>query len=405
MEYITTKQAASMWNVTSRTVNRLCAAGKIAGAKLVGKTWFMPSNAIRPLDGRTRIAAQVKDHIEEKVNRFIFPIIPYSTHIHSIQYFHEEEKILYEAQLNFYRCKYIESYNTLTKLIKTAKSIFVRLGCLYTLCELSILFGHHKTFEDYRNEFRKLFNTDFPYKDEIRVLSISLDNYDSYSGDTHNKYSELIKMKRYDSHVFPFFYTSYTFVLMCDYILKHRLADLEGIEIVVMQMQTENIPLVLQSMHVYMSVMYQLSGQNEKANEHLKAALDIALETGFYHSIVLSHQMIAYSWDKVIAQYDSSIKEYVLEKKAFVMQNYMGGHVAKEMFKSPKSGYYLELALYVLNGFTNKEIAQIMNISESKVRNRISQIFDRMGVSNRKELSEYALKLLKKTNINSAVML
>lgn len=54
MEYIDVKKAAEKWNVPERRVTALCRDGRIPGAKKDGKLWLLPSDAEKPLDGRTR---------------------------------------------------------------------------------------------------------------------------------------------------------------------------------------------------------------------------------------------------------------------------------------------------------------------------------------------------------------
>jgi len=48
----TCKEMAQMWNVTERTVTKFCNAGKIPGAKKVGKSWQIPDDAQKPSDRR-----------------------------------------------------------------------------------------------------------------------------------------------------------------------------------------------------------------------------------------------------------------------------------------------------------------------------------------------------------------
>ena len=48
----TCKEMAQMWNVTERTVTKFCSAGKIPGAKKVGKSWQIPDDAQKPSDRR-----------------------------------------------------------------------------------------------------------------------------------------------------------------------------------------------------------------------------------------------------------------------------------------------------------------------------------------------------------------
>ena len=51
----------------------------------------------------------------------------------------------------------------------------------------------------------------------------------------------------------------------------------------------------------------------------------------------------------------------------------------------------LQIVTAILNGATNKDIGQQFNLSEQTVKNHLSHIFDKVGVSNRLELALYAL--------------
>ena len=52
MEYLTTSEMAEVWNITRRRVSVLCKEGRIKGAIMKGKTWLIPSNTVKPEDGR-----------------------------------------------------------------------------------------------------------------------------------------------------------------------------------------------------------------------------------------------------------------------------------------------------------------------------------------------------------------
>jgi galactokinase/galacturonokinase len=50
-------QAAERWQVPERKVTALCRDGRVPGARKSGKTWLLPSESARPLDGRTKAYA------------------------------------------------------------------------------------------------------------------------------------------------------------------------------------------------------------------------------------------------------------------------------------------------------------------------------------------------------------
>ena len=48
MSYLSVSQVANNWNMSERTVRNYCAQNKIPGAFLMGKTWNIPENAVKP---------------------------------------------------------------------------------------------------------------------------------------------------------------------------------------------------------------------------------------------------------------------------------------------------------------------------------------------------------------------
>ena len=48
MEYVSVEKIAEKWEISERSVRNYCAQGRIAGAKLIGKTWYIPEDAAKP---------------------------------------------------------------------------------------------------------------------------------------------------------------------------------------------------------------------------------------------------------------------------------------------------------------------------------------------------------------------
>ena len=50
--YTTVKDIAEKWNIKPRTVQIMCAEGKLPGAVKFGRDWAIPVETKRPKDGR-----------------------------------------------------------------------------------------------------------------------------------------------------------------------------------------------------------------------------------------------------------------------------------------------------------------------------------------------------------------
>ena len=54
--YVQVEEIATLWGVTPRRVQAMCAAGKLKGAIQVGRSWLIPRDLPKPADGRTKAA-------------------------------------------------------------------------------------------------------------------------------------------------------------------------------------------------------------------------------------------------------------------------------------------------------------------------------------------------------------
>lgn len=57
---MSTKEAASLWNISDRQVSKLCGEGKIKGAVKKGRTWAIPVGTEKPTDGRVKPASSIR---------------------------------------------------------------------------------------------------------------------------------------------------------------------------------------------------------------------------------------------------------------------------------------------------------------------------------------------------------
>lgn len=108
MAYLSVAEVAGKWGVSVRTVRNYCAAGKIPGAFLTGKTWNVPDNAQRPKRANQKADAPqtlldilraekdggIKGGIYHKVQ---IELTYNSNHIEGSRLTHDQTRYIYET--------------------------------------------------------------------------------------------------------------------------------------------------------------------------------------------------------------------------------------------------------------------------------------------------------------------
>ena len=107
MEYASVAKMAEKWGISERSVRNYCALGRIADAKLIGKTWYIPENAQKPdrinkRNGtpsllqilREQKAAKMKGGIYHKVQ---IDLTYNSNHIEGSRLTHDQTRYIFET--------------------------------------------------------------------------------------------------------------------------------------------------------------------------------------------------------------------------------------------------------------------------------------------------------------------
>ena len=64
--FITAKQASEKWGISDRRIRILCSEGKVPGAYQEGRSWKIPANAKKPVDGRYKSKESILQQIDRK---------------------------------------------------------------------------------------------------------------------------------------------------------------------------------------------------------------------------------------------------------------------------------------------------------------------------------------------------
>ena len=108
MTYLSVSEIAKLWNLSERSIRNYCAEGRIPGAMLVGKTWMIPSDAVKP-ERKARVSNNKKTLLdilrlekESKLKGGIYHKVQIeltynSNHIEGSRLTHDQTRYIYET--------------------------------------------------------------------------------------------------------------------------------------------------------------------------------------------------------------------------------------------------------------------------------------------------------------------
>ena len=108
MNFLSVAEIAKQWNLSERSVRNYCAEGRIPGAYLVGKTWMIPSDAVKPdrkartSDIKKTLLDILKLEKESKLKGGIYHKVQIeltynSNHIEGSRLTHDQTRYIYET--------------------------------------------------------------------------------------------------------------------------------------------------------------------------------------------------------------------------------------------------------------------------------------------------------------------
>ncbi len=108
MNYLSVAEIAVKWKMSERSIRNYCNEGRISGAFLVGKTWTIPENAVKPArknkseKSRTTLLEILKDEKNSKVSGGIYHKLQVeftynSNHIEGSKLTHDQTRYIYET--------------------------------------------------------------------------------------------------------------------------------------------------------------------------------------------------------------------------------------------------------------------------------------------------------------------
>ena len=390
MEYITVKEAALKWGVSTRRVQILAANGRIKGAYRFGKSWMIPKSAVLPNAYRTeeeKMPMPRRSPFLDMTNIYNKPGC--AEECADMLANRPEARALFEAQISYRRGEIDKVYEKARLFLNSHSGFYAILGGGMLLAQCAIWRGDIELWTEAK---RHICEAPCETKEEREIISLSLaiidssiyDNKDFPEWFTSGSFEPLPA----DAHpAAKVFYVKYLY--MCAYAVASGLVQHEGVRGLALMKLIPNAvePMVTQAivdqtvipeicLRLSSAVAYHNSGEREKAIKHIDKALELALPDKLYGIIA-----------EYVRHFNGLIEERIILKDERAMSEIsmlyekyrhgwakLSGIVRNKQIATNLTPREHEIAKLKTFGFKPKQIGEMLYLSESMVRYVITQI-------------------------------
>ena len=403
MNMITVKQAAEKWGVTPRRVQELCKEGKIKGAQRWERTWMIPAHAVLPSTAK----GDVPHMPMPKKSPFLDMTNIYNTAGDAdgraaMLENNPEAFALLEAQLAYRRGEIYKVYDHARYFLSAHSGFYAILGGGMLLALCAIWRGDMELWVEAKRHICSA-----PCESEVQrdMISLALAIVDSSVYDNKD-YPEWFKRGNFevlppDAHpAAKVFYTKYLY--MSAFGIASKQIDFEGIQgLALMRLIPKTIePMISQAvvdktilpeifLRLSCAVAYYNSGDKEHAIVHMDKAIALALADRLYGVLVEYVRHFDGLLEERIALVDPSAVENIKELYGVYSVGWskLSGAVRNRNIAANLTAREREVAKLVTFGFTSKEIASMLYIAESTVKQTVLRVVQKTGVKDRSEFA------------------
>jgi len=383
MDYLSTKETAEKWNISTARIVKLASSGRINGAILVGKSWLIPKDAVKPADGRFKKQEIITLH------KFHFPLYTFSNL--SLQ---QAQIELSPAELNLYKAQLLVEEGNITiaddllaRVITGSDDIYTKIGALYYKSECSLILENFDNYIHEINQIRKLYQIDFPYKKEMEFILLDIDGQ-VYGDKIYTEQFSINTEYDYNEEVIPYMTVLSAYSSLIKSYTSHSKTTPEAFEPVCLMIENQKNFRTAISLHTYIALMYLINNNNNKKLQHLNRAFELSEKNKCISNLVIFYPYISKELKEYISIHDCKNLQTIPEKSETYKKS-LGKllKIYKKNFFYTKFDYEdYKYIRYARLGLTNKEISIIENKSESFVNKRYLSLYEKTGASSKADL-------------------
>ena len=402
MEYLKICEVAKRWGLSERGVQALCAQGKIEGATRFGRSWMIPKDAKKPIDGRTK-AGKTRENADMPLP-YKTPFL-YMTDLYhtpgtadsvgkSLSYNHEAQ-VLFEAEVAYSR-------GEIDKVYESANYLLGKHSGFYAVLSAGMLLAQYAIWKGDIGMWRraKIHISEAPAKNnndrDVMQLAISAVDIMVYNVESFPEWFKKGRFEPIHKDAYPVakvYYAKYLYAL--GYAVAMGLVKVDGtqglyimsvisfsVEPLISWARANNTIMAEIYLRLTCAAIYHNCGKDEDAIYHIDKAIELALPDKFYGVLAEYCRALDSLMEKRLSLIDEGAWKEV--KKLYKIYNEgwskLSGAVRGKKILTTLSDKEREVAKLAAFGMGNKEIADHLHISLSVVKQAVRIVSEKSGL-------------------------
>lgn len=402
MQLITAKAAAEKWGVTVRRVQGLCNEGKVRGAERFGRAWMIPEHAVLPGSANGEepmLPMPRKSPFLDMTN--LYDKVGKADECVEMLVNNPEAHELMSAQIAYRRGEIDKVYDHARYFLSAHSGFYAILGGGMLLAQCAMWRGDVDLWYEAK---RHICEAPSSTEQEREIISLTLAIIDSSLYDNKD-FPEWFRIGNFeplpaDSHpAAKVFYIKLLY--MTAYGIASKQYELEGVQgLALMKMLPNTIePLITQAvvdrtalpeafLRLSCAVSYYYSGQREKAIRHIDKAIAFLLPDRLYGVLAEYVRHFDGLLEERIRLKNEAVLERIVELSSIYAKNWsrLSGAIRNKNIATNLTAKEHEVAKLSAFGFSTREIANMLYVSESTVKQTVARVINKTGIQEKSEL-------------------
>ncbi len=407
MKYMSIKEAALKWGISERLVQQLCSSGRIEGAEKFGGSWAIPVDSVKPGDPRransaggrkkerTKREAEVPHPARERV---AMPLLntPYRPGhcMDAIVKMDDPESRNIALAEYYYFSGQSEKASEIAENYLGHEDWTIRLSAcwIYAYANLALdrILKARVAMEHVQATLASV-NENTPPRDRALAVCVST----GASVLLHLPLPKILAPLKDYIHMMPAGLRLFVLYIQAHHsYLNKQYGAAIGIAETALALEGESYPIPEIYLHIAAAMGYMNLKKTEEAKAHLLEAWEKAKLDDFIEAFGEHHGLLGGALEATFKRdFPEDFKRMIAITYKFSagwrkIHNHETGHNVADNLTTTE----FAAAMLAARDWSNKEIAAHMGISENTVKTYIATTFQKLNISQRKELGEFMLK-------------